>query len=373
MPTPSTVADDPAARSSANAARPVRAAKSEIRRLLAGDLPPLTKMPRVGILVLNWNNHEASQRCLESLRSITYPNAVVYVVDNGSADGSMDRLEMEFAGPPFVMQRNGKNLGFAAGCNEGIARAIAEGCDYVLLLNNDCIIFDPGFLEHGVALAEASPAVGLVGGKILFWPDTEMIWSTGGQIQFWGSEKHIGWRERDRGQYERILRRTFISGALMLIKREVIEAIGLLPDAYFFGKEEWEYSTRALRAGFLLLYQPKFRVYHEAHNSHAAVDPTYAYNWTLSKILYKRRNMSAIEYRLWRTVYSLYMHVLFDLKYALRRGTYQQNVSRALLRHAGLQALRDSAWVEKITEDLLQKFRDGLTRMPALRRADQRP
>src|SRR5205823_7687354 len=130
--------------------------------------------------------------------------------------------------------------------------------------NNDCLLADPDFLERGVELGESDPRVGIVGGKILVWPDTHLIWSTGGHIGFWGGETHVGHLETDHGQYDRVVARGFISGAFMLIKRQVIEAIGMLPEAYFFGKEEWEFSTRAIGAGFTLLYQPSFRVYHES-------------------------------------------------------------------------------------------------------------
>jgi GT2 family glycosyltransferase len=316
-------------------------------------------MPAVGIVILNWNNHAASQRCLTSLRAMNYPNATVYLADNGSTDGSMGRLEQEFGGEARMI-RNGKNLGFSAGCNRAIERALADGCRYVLLLNNDCILADPDFLEKGVATAESSPAVGIVGGKIMLWPDTRVIWSTGGFIHFWGGEKHIGTFEVDRGQHDRVARRTFISGALMLIKREVFDRIGLLPEAYFFGKEEWEFSTRASRTGFTLLYQPAFRMYHEMSNSHDWADPTYAYNSVLSRILYKRRNMSRLQFWIWRLTYATYLRVVFPLRPLVQPRVFLQTVPPDLLWRVVLQALRDSDRVDQITEELLQRFRESL-------------
>src|SRR5262249_6103982 len=149
-----------------------------------------------------------------------------------------------------------------------------DGCDYVLLLNNDCVIEDPAFLEPAIALAESEPGIGIVGGKITFWPETRRLWSTGGSISFWGAERHYGTGQLDEGQFDRRADRSFISGALMLVRAAVWQRIGLLPDAYFFGKEEWEFSRRAGKAGFRLVYEPGFRVHHEASNSHDWLDPT---------------------------------------------------------------------------------------------------
>lgn len=322
--------------------------------------------PRVGIVVLNWRNLEASRRCLRSLRDMTYPAATVYLLDNGSGDGSMEALEQEFAGGREILLRNGENLGFAAGCNRGIARALADGCDYVLLLNNDCVLWDPGFLEAGIARAERSPSIGIVGGKIRRWPDDGRLWSTGGRLSFWGEEVHVGHGEPDRGQYEEAAPRTFISGALMLIRRAVIEAIGPLPEAYFFGKEEWEYSTRARRAGFELWYEPAFRIHHEAGDSHEWTDPTYVYNGTLSKILYKRRNLPAPAFALWWTVFRLYLAVLFPLRYALQKRAFLGGVPPRVIRAAMRRAAREAPGCEQVTREMLERFRreSGLVTPP---------
>jgi len=317
----------------------------------------MNEWPKVAIIVLNWNNYAVTSRCLQSLQEITYPNYVVYLVDNGSKDGSREKLFEEFKDSGIQFIFNEANLGFAAGCNQGIKKALKDGCDYILLLNNDCIVYDKDFLNYGVELAESDPQCGIVGGKILFWPDTRRIWSTGGYITFWGGEKHIGHGEIDKGQYDKIVERHFISGALMLIKRSVFDRIGLLPEVYFFGKEEWEFSTRARKAGFRLLYHPKFSVYHEASSSHEWTDPTYVYNGTLSKILYKRRNLSQGLFKLWFLIYKVYLKFFFPLKYHLQKKRYLQGVPPKILRRAMIKALRDAPRIKKITEETLMNYR----------------
>jgi len=314
--------------------------------------------PKVAIIVLNWNNYAASSRCITSLRDLTYPRYTIYLVDNHSTDDSMYKLTEEFkdmSNIHFIF--NEANLGFAAGCNRGIKRALSEGCDYVLLLNNDCIVYKKDFLNDAITLAESDRQIGIVGGKILFWPDTKRIWSTGGYITFWSAEKHIGHGEIDKGQYDQITERSFISGALMLIKRDVLEKIGLLPEVYFFGKEEWEFSTRAMHAGYRLLYCPTFSVYHEASNSHEWTDPTYVYNGTLSKIIYKRRNLSKWQFWLWFLAYKIYVKYLFKLKYYLQQERYLQGVHPHTIRYAMLRAVKDAPYTDRITEEMLLQFR----------------
>jgi GT2 family glycosyltransferase len=227
----------------------------------------------------------------------------------------------------------------------------------VLLLNNDCIVVDPGFLEPMVSLAESDSGIGLVGGKIVFWPETVRLWSTGGRLDFWGAERHTGHRELDRGQHDQVAPREFISGALMLIRRAVVDRIGLLPEAYFFGKEEWEYSTRALRAGFRLRYQPAARIAHEASNSTDAADLMYVYNGTLSKILYKRRNLPPWAFALWDTCFASYLFVLFPLKYALHSRDYLPRHAPAELRRVMCEAWRDARGLEQVTCERLADFR----------------
>ena len=183
---------------------------------------------RVGIIVLHWNAYDLTRRCLESLRSRTHPAATVYLVDNGSTDGSVEQLAIEFANDGIVWIANGANLGFSAGNNPAIRRALDDDCKFVLLLNNDIVCIAPDFLEHGVARSECDRAIGIVGGKLVGWPDTTRLWSVGGEVRWW-NERFLGLGEVDRGLYDAACDRSFISGAMMLVRREVFTRIGLLP------------------------------------------------------------------------------------------------------------------------------------------------
>lgn len=311
--------------------------------------------PRLGIVVLNWNDEPTTRRCLESLRGLP-ATTTVYLVDNGSVDGSMDRLEAAFAGQGVRCLRNGANLGFAGGCNPGIRRAIEDGCRYVLLLNNDCMVPDVTGLRAALALAERDPRCGIVGAKVLQWPDTRRIWSVGGTIG-WAGETFVGYDQVDDGRYDGVTERSFLSGAFMLLRRELIEAIGLLPDVYFFGHEDREYCVRARRAGFRLLVQPATVIHHEAGKSRRASEPMYVYNDTLSRVLFKRRTLSRPAFLAWRLAYRCYLDALLPFRHRLAPDTFMPGIDPAALRAIMRAALRDARDTDRVTLDMLERFR----------------
>lgn len=123
------------------------------------------RWPSVFIVILHWKNYESTRDCLASVQQITYPNYQIIVVDNYSDDGSVERLQAEYPGCVFLI--NDANLGFSRGCNVGIREAYHRGAAYVLVLNNDMQV-ETGFLEPAISAAEKDAEVGLVTGKILY-------------------------------------------------------------------------------------------------------------------------------------------------------------------------------------------------------------
>lgn len=319
--------------------------------------------PAVGIVVLHWNAYDVTRRCLESLRMRSYPAARVYLMDNGSTDGSARQLASEFESDGFLLIENGDNLGFSAGNNPGIRRALADGCEFVLLLNNDVVCIEANFLDHGVASAQEDPAIGVVGGKLVRWPETTKLWSVGGEVG-WMNERFLGLDETDHGQYDAPADRSFISGAMMLVRRAVFERIGLLSEAYFFGGEDREFGVRARRAGFRLRYEPQFLAAHEAGSSHEAVRPEWVYNDSLSRILFRRRNQLPWSHALWRAAYFLYIEWLFPLRHFARRKAYLAGIDPEELRLVLRDAWRDSRDIERTTATTLAEYRKrhGATR-----------
>ena len=269
--------------------------------------------PLVYIVVLHWRNYSRTREALRSVAMISYPNYRVLIVDNFSNDGSVEKLQTEF--PAHTFLRNDSNLGFSRGCNPGISAAYSAGADYVLLLNNDMEV-EAVFLEPAVAAAEQDRQIGLVTGKILFGDRRNIIWQAGGRIdavRIQGSPR--GWNEPDQGQYDNEGETHWASGAMLLIPRRTIETIGLLPEEYFFGVEEWDYSTAVKNAGLRIRYVPAFKGYHHAGGSYKAGHPILiVYNGVRNKLVYAEKYLSTPAWLLWKTVFRCYLTFVWPKK-----------------------------------------------------------
>lgn len=216
--------------------------------------------PKVSIIILNWNSYEVTRDCLLSLEKINYPNYEVVLVDNGSVDGSADKLRHQF--PSARLIRNETNLGFAGGNNVAMRDVLARGADYLLLLNNDTIVA-PDFLDQLIGGAETKPEIGLVNPKILYYDPADRIWYAGGSYKLgWSFARHLGVHRVDNGKYNRVREVSFVTGCALLVKTEVVRKIGLLDEVFFFGFEDLDWCVRAMREGFRALYVPSAVVWH---------------------------------------------------------------------------------------------------------------
>lgn len=216
--------------------------------------------PRVGIVLLNWNNYADTADCLDSLERIAYENAFVVVVDNGSKDGSAKKLESEYDWCHFVF--NEENLGFSGGCNVGIDYALDRDCDYVLLLNND-IKVSPDFLDPLVHTAESYDNVAAVSG-LIYDGHTENIWDAGGEMKPYlaNISRHNEIKSNDAYRTE------FVTCAQALLSKEFLEQ-HRLDEQYFFGVEEIDLSWRANEDGWNLFINPRSEVYHDVGSATA--------------------------------------------------------------------------------------------------------
>lgn len=221
----------------------------------------MTDAPLVYIIILSWNGRKDTLECLSSLRRISYPHARLLLVDNASTDGTVEAVRQQFPSVEIIV--NETNLRFAGGNNVGIKYALANNAHYVLLLNNDTVV-EPEFLTHLVHHAERDPKIGMVGPKIYFYDEPERIWSAGGTIEWWkGSVSHIGIREEDLGQYDTVREVDYLTACCVLVKREVVERVGMLDERYYIYGEDADWCVRAVRAGYTLLYVPSAVIRHK--------------------------------------------------------------------------------------------------------------
>ena len=187
------------------------------------------KKPTVAIIILIWNGREDTVECLESLRSDTFPDKRIIVVDNGSSDDSLAVIKNRF--PEVMVIQTGANLGFTGGNNVGIRRAIADGADYVYVLNNDTTV-EPDSLRALVDAAERMPTVGLLAPVMHYFDPPRDIWFAGSQIALWkGMAVHDNSRNPNRNDspYEV----PWVSGCAMLMPARLAFELGGFDDRYF--------------------------------------------------------------------------------------------------------------------------------------------
>ena len=214
------------------------------------------KNSKVGIVIVNWNGYQITRTCLLSCKSLNYKNTNIYVVDNGSTDGSVDKLKNEF--PEVDHIENNENKGFAGGVNPGIQTALISGCEYVWLLNNDATP-EPEGLAAMVEVAENEQRKCIVGSVIYkgvrndVQKEVEVV--GGGHINFFTGRSTINKKFGNQ-----VL--DYISGASMLIPRSVIGVIGSFDEAYFMYYEDVDFCYRAKRNGINLAVAENSHIWH---------------------------------------------------------------------------------------------------------------
>jgi GT2 family glycosyltransferase len=324
--------------------------------------------PRVYAIVLNWNRFEHTRRCVESLEACGYADLRIVVVDNASADGSGARLRAALAGVAFV--QNEANLGFARGCNVGIRRALEDpACAYVLLVNNDATLA-PNGLTAAVRAAERDARAAVVGGKVLESPASRKIWYAGGYIDRWRGQAMVrGFGEIDTGRYDTVGEVGFATGGLMLIRRRVLDTVGLLPEEYFFGVEEWDFSLSVRRAGLRLLYVPAFLAYHAGDGSHWNYSPKYVYNYYRNKLIFQQKFLPRGLFPAWKLAFALYGALLArrQRQGLIRRGGETREVPQDDLDFALREALKDHGR-NVLSEGVLTEFEQRLAARHAARK-----
>ena len=249
-------------------------------------------MKKITAVVLNWNRPIDTIDCVRSLQQSGYRDLHVVVVDNASTDDSVARIQSALPGVRII--RSPINGGYAAGNNIGIRHALANGSDYVLILNNDVIV-TPGSLQAMVREAEADSAVGIVTCDARFQSDHTRSYPTGGRINLWRGAA-VALSRRERSQRTAV---DFVSGCILLVPRAVFEKVGLLDETFFMYFEDYEFSRR-VATFYQLLYTPDAAVYHLSGGGDrwAVQTPTYLYYMARNRFLAFRNESAAYRFYL---------------------------------------------------------------------------
>lgn len=246
----------------------------------------------VHIVVLNYNGYEDTIACVESLLKIQYKNYKIIVVDNASTN-DYATLQQNLARDIILLQ-TGKNLGYAGGNNVGIQWALEDGADYVCVLNNDTEV-EPDFLKQLVDFAETNPDCGMVGPAILEFDEPELVQTTGAMINIAkGADLPLN-QGKPIDEVEKVIACDYIGGACMLVRKEVMEKIGLIPENYFLFYEETEWCCRAKQAKFGVYCLTTAHIYHKGSSSINKVQGLSKYLLYRNRVVFVKRNGTFTE------------------------------------------------------------------------------
>jgi len=289
------------------------------------------RIPRVAIILLNWNSADDTLACLDSLAGITWPAVRIIVVDNASADDSVSRIRARF--PAVTIIENSENTGFSEGNNTGIRFALAEDDDLILLLNNDTVVA-PDFLEPLVEALLGDPRAGIAGPLIYYHDEPDLIWYAGGRVRrFQGRGQHPRHRELWTGGRE--ARETgYVTGCAMLIRAGILREAGLLEPAFFYSYEDLDYALRVRRYGYRLLFVPRSVIWHRVSASLGGlISPVFLYYQTRNRLLFMKRQLHWYEWPTALGHYLLSFVVQRFLVFLIRRR--ERAAWRAVIRGIG--------------------------------------
>ena len=250
-------------------------------------------MKTVGIVVLNWNGDELTIRCIESVKQSDYAEWQLVVIDNGSTDGSPEKIARLL--PDVHLIRNPVNMGFAKATNQGIAWVLEHGADYALILNNDTRI-DPRMISHLVQMASACDDQAAVSPKMYQAANPDRLWFAYGRVNLWtGIFSNPAHNSIDGSQSETPREAEFLSGCCILIPKKIIQAVGAFDVRFFAYCEDVDWSLRCRRAGFKLRYCPMAKLWHGKQSDDAPVSALRRYLLTRNHLWAMRKNASFLQ------------------------------------------------------------------------------
>jgi len=233
----------------------------------------IPNIPDVSIIIPTWNNKEILGQCLQSLydskQNLSYQ---ITVIDNGSGDKTCEFLEEEY--PQVLIIHNERNLGFSKGCNQGISQAESR---YFLILNNDTKVMN-GALERLVQFMDDNPEAGLAAPKLLN-PDGSTQMSVcmeytdlkyaffGGFRLIYPLNKLVKPMALPLEEYGRVREVAWVTGTCMVVRKEILDDVGLLDENIFMYMDDMEWCYRIRKMGWKVFFVPDAIVIHHKHHS----------------------------------------------------------------------------------------------------------
>ena len=252
-------------------------------------------IPKITIIILNWNGKDDTLTCLSSVTNINYPNYALLLVDNGSSDGSIDAICSQF--PDVAIIATGKNLGYAGGNNVGIKAALERDTDYLLILNNDTQV-DPNLLTRLYEATDRHPPDTVFGPRIFYTSQPDEIWFSSAR---WNSNKlaydFIGQGQKESDLPEGDIESDYICGAGLFCSAALMRKVGLFEERFYLVYEESDRCQRARRLGSHCVTVADAKIWHAVASAFGSEEsPLRTYFSTRNKLLWAERNLSKLDH-----------------------------------------------------------------------------
>ncbi len=300
--------------------------------------------PKVIVLILSYNGKYLLDDSISSYLSNDYPNFSVAVIDNGSTDGTKEYVEENF--PKVNLIRLEKNRGYSGGFNFGLDWAFnkQEGVDYVVVTNNDVKV-DSKVISELVKVARTDKMIGFVTGKAYYFDEPEILQTVGKKSHplYWNGG-HIGSKEIDKGQYDKVEERYFADDIFTLVSKNLYNETGGYDETFQFQSEEYDWQARAKSKGYKIMYTPyakiwhkesmtigkqsAFKAYYNARNpmlvilKHKSPDFFRKYFWAHFKMDVLRDSLVRIKKLRLKTAWSIWMGFFSGLKWGFKNKKF---------------------------------------------------
>lgn len=249
-------------------------------------------MSKIGIVTVTYNSETVLSDFVRCLKAQDHQDFILYVVDNRSSDASADVIEhlCQEQGLACRILRNDANLGIACGNNQGIRLALEDGCDPVLIANND-IEFQPDTFSRILDIQRERPN-DLILPKVVFHDSPSIIWCAGGKLsKLRGVPRTAGYREPDGPSYSVPGYTKYGPTCFLFIPAKVFCEVGLMDEDYFVYLDDSDFVTRAMKAGHRIYYTPEPQIEHKISvSTGGAESPFTIYQISKNTILFLHKN-----------------------------------------------------------------------------------
>ena len=250
-------------------------------------------MAKIGVVTVTFNSGNVLEEFMTSILSQTHQDLILYVVDNDSKDNTISVLD-NYSSDKIRLIENKTNYGVAKGNNQGIETAVIDGCDYVLLLNNDTVFGEN--LISTLLKDLINNNADMISPKIMYFEPKNVIWCAGGKFTSTVllRNKHYGEEQIDIGQFNKVIPCDYVPTCCVLVKKCLFElsSVGLMDEKYFVYFDDSDWMWRAKNKKVKLIYTPTVTLYHKVSSLTGGISQFTMRVFYRNRIYFIRKNLS---------------------------------------------------------------------------------